>query len=482
MKILFPGQYRPSDEDMSLLWKNGTFIFDTNVLLNLYSYPDSVREIFLSVLEKISTRSWIPYQVALEFHRNRFARIKQANGPLLKLRDRIRATSEELESEIKAIEFEKRNTGIDNLEARLRSVNDANSLLAEALDKACDRLPKIGLDDPIAEKLARLFEKQTGTPPLDQAALDAIISDGGDRYEKKIPPGFMDAKEKREIKYYDRGVTYPAMFGDLILWRQSIEHAKKVSCTDVVFITGDRKEDWWNTIDRKTLGPLPELVREFTEESGVKRFWMYTADQFLKYAETYLSANEVTAETIEQVREISVQNKAEERLSAYRNYAVHLEHVFPKSLSDKRTDNFIWSHADYDRATKSGDSRLVAEERFEKWAMAYHGTRNIIRQEFPDLVVRTNDGFTGYEFLHSTGGHLRRMNRRIASIAEKSESVPCDLTIVIIVHDVVDDDALSNYTEELVEMLDVYPIKKIIVGDIFLNEFNVLHILSRPSE
>ena len=47
MKKMFPGYYLPSEEDFESLWKEGLFIFDTNVLLDMYSYPDAVRDVFV---------------------------------------------------------------------------------------------------------------------------------------------------------------------------------------------------------------------------------------------------------------------------------------------------------------------------------------------------------------------------------------------------------------------------------------------------
>jgi hypothetical protein len=481
MKQLFPGQYRPSDEELTKLWEHGTFVFDTNVLLNLYSYPESLREIFVSVLEKICGRSWIPYHVALEFHRNRFSRIKQANTPLLNLRDRIRTTSEELEGEIKEIEFEKRNTGVDNLEERLLAVKQATSLLAEALDKACERLPKIGLDDPIAQRLSTLFEKNVGAPPKDQTTLDLMLQDGSDRYEKKIPPGFRDAKDKKDIKYYDREITYPAMFGDLIVWRQTVKHSKENGLKDVLFITGDRKEDWWHIVEGKTLGPLPDLIREFLEKTGAERFWMYTADQFLKYAETYLSAKEVTPETIEQVREISAQNEDKLKFQNYWKELPSFEHVLPKHVFEKNEDSaLIFSHEEYNRLREvSGAPSSQAERIFSEWLKRHHETKDLIYSTFPDIVVPTSEGIFGYE-IFSTSAGLRGMVKRISDAADRASALPFEVTMVVILMSDTADGTIDNFLGKLGLVLEQSSVRKVIVGDIFLHEFNVRQILRMP--
>lgn len=288
MKNLFPGHYRPSTSDFESLWRDAIFIFDTNVLLNLYSYPDAAREIFLSVLNRVTARSWIPYQVALEFHRNRFSRIKSANEPLIKLRAKVREASKELEAGFAAIEFEQRNTGIDDLHDRLNATRDANAKLVEAIDLACARLPNVAIDDPIGSRVAELFCDHVGSPPANQSQLDELIKDGPRRYDKRIPPGFKDAKEKKDLEYADRGIIYPAMFGDLILWYQSIEYVRSKEIKSVIFVTGDGKDDWWYSLDGKVLGPSPDLIKEFLDKTSAERFWIYRADQFLKNAEVYI--------------------------------------------------------------------------------------------------------------------------------------------------------------------------------------------------
>ncbi|GEM_PF-7023323 len=47
------------------------YVIDSNVLLHLYRYSESARLQFIELLRIVHDRLFIPYQVALEFHRNR---------------------------------------------------------------------------------------------------------------------------------------------------------------------------------------------------------------------------------------------------------------------------------------------------------------------------------------------------------------------------------------------------------------------------
>ncbi|MDY0872306.1 PIN-like domain-containing protein [Dongia rigui] len=304
MKASFSWYYRPTPEAFESLWAEGTFIFDTNVLLNLYSYPEAVREVYFSVLEKIGQRIWIPYHVGLEFHRNRINRIKQENARIRKLLTTITDVSGQLREEINTVELEKRNLGVKDMEARLKSAQEAHDSLREAVQIACEKLPSISLDDPIGDRIARLLEGKVGSHPHDQAALDALVVDAKDRYENKIPPGFSDAGKDGSV-FFDRDIAYQRQHGDLIIWRQIIDHAKTQQIGKLVFVTGDNKRDWWWSEDGKTLGPNTALLQEMNLKASTEQFWIYSADQFLTHAENYLRAREVTPEAIQQVKEIS---------------------------------------------------------------------------------------------------------------------------------------------------------------------------------
>lgn len=66
-----------------------------------------------------------------------------------------------------------------------------------------------------------------------------------------------------------------------MVWKEIIGYAKSKK-VDIIFVTHDQKEDWWNTSNGKTIGPRIELRKEFYEETG-KVFHMYTMSSFLSF-------------------------------------------------------------------------------------------------------------------------------------------------------------------------------------------------------
>jgi len=53
-----------SDVEKKSLWDTATFVFDTNVFLNLYRYSQKTRDALLDAMTQLEDRIWMPYHVA----------------------------------------------------------------------------------------------------------------------------------------------------------------------------------------------------------------------------------------------------------------------------------------------------------------------------------------------------------------------------------------------------------------------------------
>ncbi|MDO5836100.1 MAG: PIN-like domain-containing protein, partial [Methanobacterium sp.] len=76
MKDRFPEFYNKLDFEE--LWNRCTFVFDTNILINLYGFPKEDYTQFLNILESISDRLWMPHQIGWEYQKNRYIGINKA--------------------------------------------------------------------------------------------------------------------------------------------------------------------------------------------------------------------------------------------------------------------------------------------------------------------------------------------------------------------------------------------------------------------
>lgn len=307
MRKSFVGFYQPTDSEYKELWKSGLIVFDTNILLGLYRLPEVARDEVFNAFEQVKERIWIPHQVALEFQRRRFTVIsneRKLTSDALKSAQSLLST---LESQVEKLEIDKRGLDIDSkpLVADLKAAHDK---LSDAINKVHESQVDIRPQDIVREKLDSLLDGKVGKGFDNQKQLDEYINDGDARYLDKIPPGYEDSvkdKNPNEAFFHFDGVKYPRKFGDLILWKQLIEHVKSESIKHVIFVTGDRKEDWWWKEQGKTIGPRSELVREISTKAGVEVFWMYELGNFLEQAKNYTSAK-ISNNTLTEVDNVSL--------------------------------------------------------------------------------------------------------------------------------------------------------------------------------
>lgn len=113
MKKLFSGFYPLNSNDYKNLWKDAYFIFDTNVLLNLYRYNKSTSDELLSVIESLGDKVWIPYIVGLEYQRNRLHVISEQNSKFKKVGNIIQEGISTIESQLNKLSLQKRHSSIE---------------------------------------------------------------------------------------------------------------------------------------------------------------------------------------------------------------------------------------------------------------------------------------------------------------------------------------------------------------------------------
>lgn len=274
MRKLFPGYYQKTQEQLAELWRQATFAFDTNVLLNLYRYQPKTRDEILNLMEKLEPRLWLPYQVALEFHRNRMTVLKDQRSAYKKLQDTLQKQRGQV---LRDFEPYARHSSIDIVRLKElvgKAFDEAQAVVREAKKSHPDFVSN---NSPL-HRVEALFSERIG-PPYSPEQLSGLYAVAEQRFAAQIPPGYEDAGHKPGVRQY----------GDVILWQQLIDHAKQQH-TPLVFVTDDRKSDWFQDINGQTVGPRPELTQEMWEQAGVE-FHMYRPDQFLREASAYLGVD-----------------------------------------------------------------------------------------------------------------------------------------------------------------------------------------------
>jgi len=300
MKNTFPGYYRPDDEEFKKLWEDCLFIFDTNVLLNLYRYSPETTNEFLEFLDDISDRIWLPHQAGYEYQKNRLGEIANQEKSYDNLIKFIDKTQKDLKESL----LSKRHPFLKNAKELINTIGDIFDGISSRLKEKRDEYVFLNKEDNVRDKLTSLFEGKVGSA-YSEAELEKIYLEGKERYNKKIPPGYMDT-DKPE----------PERYGDLILWFQVIDKAKAEQRA-IILIVDEKKEDWWLKSKGEIISPRPELVNEMIADAKVP-FYIYRADPFMENAREHLK-KDINQQAIDEVKEVRERDeellKEEMRLS-----------------------------------------------------------------------------------------------------------------------------------------------------------------------
>lgn len=263
-----------SDEE---IWKESIIVLDTNVLLNLYRYTKETSDQILKLLNEYKENLWMPHQVGLEYHYNRKSVILEQRGS----NDKVCDAFEKIPEKVK--EF----LNSDLSRYKKRHINDVEFLVKEiknVIEGKVENLKNISQEDDllkedlIRSKINELYKNRVGDP-YTKKELEAIMVDADDRFSKSIPPGYKDLKDKKGIRFYN-GVQIQNKYGDYILWKQVLDYAKKNE-SSVIFLTDEKKEDWWYEAKGRTIGPRIELLNEFSFHSK-KSFYMFSSLGFIE--------------------------------------------------------------------------------------------------------------------------------------------------------------------------------------------------------
>jgi hypothetical protein len=106
------------------------------------------------------------------------------------------------------------------------------------------------------------------------------------RFTHQIPPGYKDSNKK------DEGI------GDLLIWLTILEIGKEGK--NVIFVSGDEKNDWFHRSDNEPLYPRFELTVEFANTSNKHAFHIIRLSELL---EMFGAKTEVVNEVANEERE-----------------------------------------------------------------------------------------------------------------------------------------------------------------------------------
>lgn len=232
-------------------------ILDTNVLLDLSRFSFHTSLYILDLLHNFESMIWIPHQVFKEYEKNKLKVFAEAAK---RYKTFERNLSEIISNAERNIENILKNSHrYHYIDSEVFS-NDLKRKLNELKTLIQSYKDNIGVEGEFSKNDWKDFLKKIdlllknimiGDKFTIQKLLE-IISEGELRYKYKIPPGFEDFKKDGIDK-----------FGDLIVWKQILELPKSMEVENIIFITNDEKDDWWDKSEDGSMKINSYLLDEF---------------------------------------------------------------------------------------------------------------------------------------------------------------------------------------------------------------------------
>jgi hypothetical protein len=341
MDKIFRAHKETTIKDFKLLWEKALFVFDTNVLLDLYRLPDSAKKDLLNILsdKKINNRVWLPFQVALEFNNNRIEAISDQKNKfnlvstiLSESLNEINKVYGNLHSNLNKLQLKKRHSVINPdtyvNETLFKESVDKLTKFQKELSLLDKKHPDVNDKDELKNKISKIFESKVGTS-FTKEELELIYKEGESRYKDNIPPGYKDSDKKGFYSFEDKKFT--RKYGDLLAWKEIIKKAKDEKLEYIILITGDVKEDWWQEVRGKKLGPRLELLNEiYFEAPELKMFYIYDTSSFMHNAKNKLKIS-IKQQSITETKDLLEYTKSKSEFNILKfdhlNVKERIEHL-----------------------------------------------------------------------------------------------------------------------------------------------------------
>ncbi len=246
--------------DLKALFENGNYMvaFDTNVYLNLYRDSPDWAEYILDCMKRIKNYIIVPQMIFIEFnkhHKSLFVRRKKAIENSVD--DAFRLIDSQRTKLINSCNgvlrrgnypdldllVEKIESKYEDIRGEFENYFEEHSILSLIKDSWSDDLPS-----NFVKALEASGQVMSG---FTTSELYELCEEGKLRYEKEIPPGYKDGKNKDGIRKY----------GDLIWWQEVLQYVKNCH-KNIILVTDDIKEDWWRK-ENNNYRFREELIKEF---------------------------------------------------------------------------------------------------------------------------------------------------------------------------------------------------------------------------
>jgi len=257
--------------------------FDTNVLLAPYNLrKESIDEIekIYSALQR-QHRLFLCAHAIREFAANKSTKLSEIHQGIFDRKLKLKPAPE-YPILFNLPEYELLNRHTKDIKAQVDAYNSS-------LDAIAEKIKSWVWHDPVVQMYTRVFSQEMIVEHT--LSDEAFTVDLARRSKFKIPPGYKDASKTENSE------------GDLSIWHTLLEVGRSKK-TDIVFVSEDRKPDWWNRSSGAAFTPKYELIHEFQNATEGKNIHLLIFSEFLK-------AFEVPQDVIDDVKSEELRLQAE---------------------------------------------------------------------------------------------------------------------------------------------------------------------------
>ena len=294
MKNKFSEYYYLSEEQLKAIIENNSdntlYVFDTNAFLSIYDVSKETAETTLEIFEFVGNHSWMPYQVGLEFHRNRINKFKKRRTIIADSKSDMATSTSEIRRIFKdEVLFDKQlDPEIKSLVEKLCKKGEA--LLADKLTEAEDREK----NDVYLSRIENIYSEDKIGNPLNKQQYEVLQKTMDKQWEKKKGLGSKDYDDKKnQFEIYPGNFVFCNAYGDPVIIEEirnevSRRNQNQPILENVVFVSNDQKSDFITELANGQNAPQFYLQRYMCEESEnyavpLKQFVQVTLEEFVNH-------------------------------------------------------------------------------------------------------------------------------------------------------------------------------------------------------
>ena len=289
-------------------------VLDTNVLLAPYQVDSKSLGQIITAYRTLADndRLFVPAQVLREYAANR-------SGQILALRQRVRSASQRvslptLNVPSVVMELSDFQAATDALDKLVKAKADFEA----AVKDLSSTIEGWVSDDPVRHEYASVLAGRSFQQAISN---EDLVIDHDHRVRHSRPPGFKDSDKE------DGGI------GDIIIWHTILRLGSEFK-HDLLFVTNERKGDWWEKSEDKTITPRTELLEEYRGASGGHTFHLASLSTLLRLLDVSPSVvNEVEEAESTQQSEAEFPFESQQDLDAEIGAVRTLLHTGKQALS-----------------------------------------------------------------------------------------------------------------------------------------------------